>query len=308
MAFGGYNFDVAPGDYVIEIIAPVGAQFSAPDQGGDDAIDSDVDQITGRTDTITVLDGSAVDTIDAGLIVPATIGDTVFEDLDADGLEGAGEGGLAGIDVELIGAGTDGLFGTADDVVVDTQTTDGSGSYLFADVAPGAYRVAIDAATVPAGYTGTTTDPRTVVVGSGDSVTTADFGFVPPSGLSVTKDPDTQNVVSGGDATFTVTITNSGGTELTNIVIDDPLATCVTTSIASLAAAASIAITCTTTGVTADFTNTVDVTADSPTGTLSASDTADVVGARPEHLGGQGPGHAGRGVGWRRDVHGDGHQ
>ena len=89
-------------------------------------------------------------------------------------------------------------------------------------------------------------------------------------------------MVSGGDATFTVTVTNDGETDLTNIVIDDPLATCDTTSIGGLAVGADATVTCTTTGVTADFTNTVTVTADDPIGTeVGAADSADVVVLTP---------------------------
>ena len=112
---------------------------------------------------------------------------------------------------------------------------------------------------------------------SGDSITTADFGWVPPSSLTVVKDPATQTVVSGGDANFTITITNTGGTTLTNLVVDDPLSTCTPTVIGSLAAGAQTVVSCTTSGVTADFTNSVTVTADSPAGVLTVSDTADVV-------------------------------
>ncbi len=65
-ADGNYRFDSVPvGDYRIEGVAPDGRKFSPQDQGGDDSIDSDVDN-TGQSDLITVTDESETD-IDLGL-------------------------------------------------------------------------------------------------------------------------------------------------------------------------------------------------------------------------------------------------
>ena len=50
---GIYLFQrIIPGDYYLEFIAPPGFVFSPQDQGGNDALDSDPDPVTGRTSLI----------------------------------------------------------------------------------------------------------------------------------------------------------------------------------------------------------------------------------------------------------------
>jgi hypothetical protein len=65
---GHYSFnDITPSDYYVEITPPEGYVFTAQDQGGDDSADSDVNAVTGQTDTF-YLEGSANDTsVDAGI-------------------------------------------------------------------------------------------------------------------------------------------------------------------------------------------------------------------------------------------------
>ncbi|REJ73452.1 MAG: hypothetical protein DWQ36_02600 [Acidobacteria bacterium] len=71
----------------------------------------------------------------------ALVGDLVWSDADDDGVRDAGEPGLGGVDLALVSAGPDGVFGTGDDVTVDTTTSLASGVYYFFNVAPGTYRV-----------------------------------------------------------------------------------------------------------------------------------------------------------------------
>jgi len=74
------------------------------------------------------------------------------------------------------------VLGTPDDVVF-TETTDASGGYLFDGLNSGDYSVEVDASTLPAGMDNTfdedlDLDGQTgVVLGSGDSHLTADFGY-----------------------------------------------------------------------------------------------------------------------------------
>ncbi|MEZ4583127.1 MAG: SdrD B-like domain-containing protein [Caldilineaceae bacterium] len=49
------------------------------------------------------------------------------------------EPGISGVTVTLVGAGTDGILGTTDDIT-RTTTTNGSGIYSFADLGPGLYQ------------------------------------------------------------------------------------------------------------------------------------------------------------------------
>ena len=65
---GWYEFDnLATGSYLVEFELPDGLSFVAPNQGGDDNIDSDVvDFITGRTLEFPVNPGDVLLDIDAG--------------------------------------------------------------------------------------------------------------------------------------------------------------------------------------------------------------------------------------------------
>jgi cyclophilin family peptidyl-prolyl cis-trans isomerase/protocatechuate 3,4-dioxygenase beta subunit len=69
---------------------------------------------------------------DDGLL---SIGDTVFKDLNNDGMINDGETGIAGVKVELLGE--------TGDTALKTATTDANGKYLFTGLAAGNYRVRI---------------------------------------------------------------------------------------------------------------------------------------------------------------------
>ncbi|MBD2461533.1 carboxypeptidase regulatory-like domain-containing protein [Oscillatoria sp. FACHB-1407] len=134
---GDYNFSVAPGTYRLEFGKPNSSYFFSPaDRGSNDAIDSDViDLATGRTALFTVTSGQAPNlTVDAGLFQQGTIGDRVFLDTDADGIQDAGETGLNNVTVNLLDNATS--------AIVATTTTNSSGNYSFT-VNPGTYRVQV---------------------------------------------------------------------------------------------------------------------------------------------------------------------
>lgn len=77
-AAGIYTFtDVISGTYAVEFERPTGYVFSPQDQGGDDALDSDVDPVTGLTPYFEVADGTVADTWDAGLM-PRVVADKVY--------------------------------------------------------------------------------------------------------------------------------------------------------------------------------------------------------------------------------------
>jgi hypothetical protein len=71
------------------------------------------------------------------------IGDFVWEDADGDGFQGAGELGVAGIEVKLLKG----------DATISTTITDLNGKYLFTGLAAGVYRVEF---ALPVGYEFTT--------------------------------------------------------------------------------------------------------------------------------------------------------
>ena len=153
------------------------------------------------------------------------IGDRVWADANGDGVQDPGEAGLGGVSVELVTAGPDGLFGTGDDVVAATTTTNAAGNYIFDGLAAGAYVVRIP--TPPAGYTQTgdpdgTLDSRTtqpIALAPGDVFVNADFGYAPQDGLpnsigdTVWLDVDRDGVQDAGEASIpgvTVQLTWAG--------------------------------------------------------------------------------------------------
>jgi len=66
-ADGFYFFNVIPGDYKVLFINPGGLTFTDPNQGSNDALDSDVDPTMGMTGVYTIGPGEINLTIDAGL-------------------------------------------------------------------------------------------------------------------------------------------------------------------------------------------------------------------------------------------------
>ncbi|NNE94422.1 MAG: hypothetical protein HKN24_00140, partial [Acidimicrobiales bacterium] len=107
-----------------------------------------------------------------------TLGDTVWADIDNDGVQDAGEPVMAGVPVELV----DGLG-----EVIETTTTDASGNYLFTELLPYDWTVRV---IPPANYSvgfdrdggadGQATIPDADLA-AGD-VADADFGLVPDRG------------------------------------------------------------------------------------------------------------------------------
>ena len=122
--------------YIVEFIAPDGRTFTARGQGDDPALDSDADPLTGFSAPQRLSPGATVDTVDAGLLpvaqTLASLGDTVFRDLNGNGLQDAGEPGVPGVSVNLLAQNGDPLAAT---------TSDRNGRYTFPALNPGTYIV-----------------------------------------------------------------------------------------------------------------------------------------------------------------------
>ena len=148
-ANGNYLFDLATGNYLVSVVTPTGYVVSARDQGANDNVDSDIDPTSKTTGTVTIIAGQQNLTVDAGLYQKASLGDRVWVDTDKDGVQDAGELGVAGVKVYLLnGAG----------VQIGSATTNATGDYLFGNLTPGTYSVRFDLATLPVGYVATLRD------------------------------------------------------------------------------------------------------------------------------------------------------
>ena len=156
---GGYLFeDLPPSSYFVVFdlaTVPDGWIPTLQDACGcpDPDADSAADRLTGVTPATGLIPSGGEDlSLDLGLVVPVIVGDRVWEDTDADGIQGDSEPGITGVSVILWGVGDDGVAGSADDVEVATTVTDGNGDYLFAGLDPGDYYVQFDLTTLPDGY------------------------------------------------------------------------------------------------------------------------------------------------------------
>ncbi len=147
---GGYRFaDLDRGRYRLAFSGlPAHRMFALRKVGNDPAHDSDVDPKTGITALVNLDRGAAqvhsppagsqpdVDlenpTVSVGLVGSYTLGDTVWQDTNANGVLDASDTGVSGVRVELLDAGGR---------VVRSQTTTASGRFTFARLPGGAYRV-----------------------------------------------------------------------------------------------------------------------------------------------------------------------
>ncbi|MBP0492577.1 SdrD B-like domain-containing protein [Pararoseomonas indoligenes] len=205
---GAYSFTgLPPGTYQVQFAAPAGAVFTAQDQGGNDAVDSDVAPTTGRTAPITLASGQAATNVSAGSYTTVSLGGVVFADANGDGVQGTGEAGVAGQTVQLLNSAG---------AVVATTTTSATGAYSFTGVAPGTYQVgfvtaggtvftaqdqgnndAVDSDANPA--TGRT---AAIILPSGGGATNISAGIFTPTTVSGSAfvDANGDGVLNGGEA------------------------------------------------------------------------------------------------------------
>ncbi|HOO20846.1 MAG TPA: SdrD B-like domain-containing protein, partial [Kiritimatiellia bacterium] len=230
---GAYAFTNLPtGDYFLDFSAPSNYTATAQDQGGSDALDSDISTNTGQTAVFTLSGGTTDTTRDAGFYQPASsIGNFVWNDLDGDGVQdGGSETGMPGVVVTLYGASSN---------VVGVTTTSVAGAYSFTNLPTGSYFLEF---TPPADFTYTLPDQGGSDAADSDAspVTgrTAIF-YLPPGtadtsrdaglaeiiyGLTLSKTSDAATCLSGGNTiTYTLTIENTGTTSQAGITLEDVL-------------------------------------------------------------------------------------
>ncbi|QQR83574.1 DUF2341 domain-containing protein [Candidatus Peregrinibacteria bacterium] len=212
---GFFSFgSLAPGPYFLVVTTPGGYTITLQNQGADDAVDSDISPSNGRTAVFNLDSGQNYNTADAGFYLTASVGNFVWTDLDADGIQDGGEAGLDGVTVSLYAdTDLDGLAepGADDGAAVSSTTTAGGGLYSFSALTPGAYFLVF---TTPGGYSASPanvggddtvdSDGLTTVVftlTSGTSNTSFDQGFYQGATLGnfVWVDADGDGVQDGGE-------------------------------------------------------------------------------------------------------------
>jgi hypothetical protein len=154
---------------------------------------------------IALATGQNVDTVDFGFR-QGSIGDTVFNDTNANSVQDQGEPGISGVTINLRDSSNN---------IVATTTTNSSGNYSFPNLAPGNYTVSV--ANSPPGFNPTLV-PSSITLQPGQNVDTADFGFTQqPRGLigdtvfSDTNGNSTQEPGEPGIGGLTVVVRDSSG-------------------------------------------------------------------------------------------------
>ncbi|HEX6288234.1 MAG TPA: SdrD B-like domain-containing protein [Herpetosiphonaceae bacterium] len=241
-ASGLYAFDVQPNTaYTVRLAASnfaaggplAGLILSPQNRGGNDASDSDADQISRTISVPGQPAGTSNMTFDVGvmaaMLANGTVGNDVWND-DGDGRQETGEPGIPGVTVRLID--------TATGAVVATTTTSASGQYLFPNVVPGTYVVAFvppsGATAAPRDASGVADDldsdadattswrtPSFTVIADTNNQT-LDLGLILPVNVRITKTAPA-TVVVGQTLTYTLSYTNDGPGIAQGVVVSDTL-------------------------------------------------------------------------------------
>jgi len=174
-------------------------------------------------------------TVDFGFILPASLGNFVWLDLDMDGIQDANEDGIANVTVNLFeDTNGDGVINGAElTTPVASATTGPNGEYLFPDLQPAVtFITGVDVTTLPLGLVQTfdegdglgATDSLSdqIVLDPNEFHETADFGYASPPGDgaigdTIWIDADDDGVQDPGEpgiAGVTVTLTPPSGIDL----------------------------------------------------------------------------------------------
>ncbi|MBN8513232.1 SdrD B-like domain-containing protein [Accumulibacter sp.] len=132
---GNYSFTgLKPGDYAVKFITPTGYTLTSANVGADGS-DSDAG-VGGLSGCYNLESGETDNTVDAGLVPLASLGDRVWEDSNGDGQQNNGESGIPDATVKLYTC-----VNNAPGVLVGETTTDAQGNYSFTNLQPGEYIV-----------------------------------------------------------------------------------------------------------------------------------------------------------------------
>ncbi|MCS6975506.1 MAG: carboxypeptidase regulatory-like domain-containing protein [Gemmatales bacterium] len=181
---GGYRFDnLRPGNYTVTQTQPDGYL------DGKEAVGSAGGSLSAndRISNITLSSGTQGTGYNFGELQPATLGGSVYSDLNNNGVREASESGIAGVRITLTGIDDRGQ------TVNLTATTAADGSFSFTGLRPGTYTIAqtqpsgwLDGKDTAGSHGGSVGNDRIadVVLRSGDNATNYHFGELVPSSLS----------------------------------------------------------------------------------------------------------------------------
>ncbi|MBT8440150.1 MAG: DUF11 domain-containing protein, partial [Gammaproteobacteria bacterium] len=191
-----------------------------------DVDENDPDYPTGTTQTegddpttINALSGAFTNGGIDGFFLPGTLIGHIYEDINGNGVQDAGEPDLVGVDVIV----TDSEGNT------QTVTTNADGNWIAEDLPPGDAIIDIDDNTLPTGSTLATlvqtegADPNTVVVVAGADTDAGIDGYNRQADVSIVKTDDGSNAVAGEQYEYTLTVSNAGPWDANEIVVVDTL-------------------------------------------------------------------------------------
>ena len=282
----GYRVVLDPANFAAG--QPLAGWIMSPrDRGGNDAADSDADEIQ-RTIALPAQPRDAYNmTYDFGLMqatfANGEVGDFVWNDRNGNGVQDAGEPGVGNVPVNLID--------TATNTVVATTTTSAGGLYRFRNVVPGTYVVefvppaGIDAAPRDAGNDAADSDADAATAWRTGQITvvadvvntTLDLGLLMTTNVSVTKSGPA-SVVVGSQMTYTIAYRNNGPAAAQNVQVTDTLPAGTTFVSASPAPTATSGQTLTwnigrmASGATGSISVVVAVAVDAPTSVTNRAD------------------------------------
>jgi hypothetical protein len=139
-----------PGNYRIRVLLNPGDQYTAKDQGGDDTRDSDINSsgtYYSFTDIISIAPNViSITNLDAGIIVfktptptrtptPINLGNFIWRDSNANGIQDAGETGVPYVTVQL--------WDSAKTQLINTTVTNETGTYWVVAPYSGDYRIRV---------------------------------------------------------------------------------------------------------------------------------------------------------------------
>jgi hypothetical protein len=175
-ANGLYSFyNLPPDTYTVTVVASTLPAGTVPTYDLDGTA-------TPHATVVALASGQSRTDVDFGYRGTASLGNRVWLDYDADGVQDAGETGINGVTVQLLD--------TAGNVIASAVTA-GDGNYTFPNLLAGTYKVRVVSSTLPAGFVQTydldgtgTAHVATAAVNGGQSRVDIDFGYraVPATG------------------------------------------------------------------------------------------------------------------------------